>query len=518
MKTKIINLVGDINDNLYQLGLSERESFQRLEKRTTRLLSASTLMGQGQDILVRARTILKKRKEEKLSFFDSCLKSYAEGLGIDLAHYLSFLALFEVAAHYGQAFPELKGMLPGCTSLLRKENDEFEHVRLVDFPLVGVLDATPRLYYWKIPGKPAILNYSCEGLAPLFFQALHESGFSLSVHHKPAPDFHQEGKGIFQIVFELLFESQQLADIRRELKKKHSIAKWNLILLEQTGKVEVYDIDGPTLNQEIYHLNESSPLIFTNIPLKHDENSFDGFLHFCRLRQSWLREKLAKKSKDHILDIVTDVKDQRNSKWMHPASTLATTAAICLNLSRGFIDIKEGDGALTASDAIIRYSLADQKDATILKEAKELPDFERAWKKASLAQSAYDQGNYDDAYHELQMAQALIPLETWKHIFDLYLCLWDFRFVKNGKELSHVYKRVQKLELPLLLSDQKNLLSMRLEKKLGLQPTVKKEDISPYLRDHFEQEKNASKPVFAAWMALLYPRLEILDVFSPHLG
>lgn len=517
MKSKIVNLTGDIHAQLYQLGLAEKESFLVLEKRATRLLSASSIMSSGQDIISRAKTILKKRKEDELSFFDSCVKSYAEGLGIDLARYLSFLSLFEMAAHYGQAFPELKSLIPGCTSLLRKTEQGMEHSRLIDFPLVGILDEKPRLYYWKVEGRPTILSFSCEGLAPLFFHTIHQSGFSMALHYKPGTQYHQDGKGIFQMAFEMLFEAQSFADIRKVIKKQDSVTKWSFILLENSGKVEVYDIDGPTLHQESYHLNESQSLIFTNIPLKQDDSIKESFVQFCHQRQSWLKDKISKKSKEHVLDLLTDVKDQKNTKWLHPASTLSTTGALSINLTSGIVDIKEGEGALVAGDRIIRYSLADQKEVKLLKPQATETDFDRAWKHASKAQSYFDQGEFDEAYHHLQMAEALIPLQTWKQILDFYLCVWDFKFVKSTKELNHIYKRVKKLELPPILLDQKSFLLMRLERKLNLLSSIRAQDISPSLRDNFEQEKKASKPVFSAQMALLYPRLEILDVISPHL-
>lgn len=516
MKAKIVPIVGDVKENLYQLGLAEKESFAKLEDRVLKLLSTSSIIRQGQDILNRARAMFKKKKDEEKNFFDTCLEAYAEGLGIDLPRYQSFLSLFELAAHYGQAFPELKGLLPGCTSLFTKEGDQFEHSRLIDFPLIGVFDLTPRLYLWQIEGKPTVLNYSCEGLAPVFFQTIHECGMSVAIHHKPGKSYHAEGSNIFQIAFELMFESRSFADFRKELKNKSSITKWSLLLLEKSGKVEVYDIDGPTLNLESYHLNESAPLIFTNIPLKADDDSSAGFVSFCHQRQSWLKLKLAKKSQAHILDQLTDVQDQKVLKWLHPAATLSTTGALTINLTRGHIDIKHGVAALVASDGIIRFSLADQRQVEELKAPSAASEFERAWKRASKAQSAFDQGDYDEAYHQLQMAQVQIPHDVWKQIFDFYICVWDFKFVSNPKELNHVYKKLKKLHLPLVMKDQVSFLCMRLEKKLGLQSTVSVKDVSPHLVDHFIQEKAANKALFLTWMKLLYPRLEILDVFSPH--
>lgn len=517
MKTKIVPLSGDIHENLYQLGLSEKDSFLKLEARVLSLLSTSILLRQGQDILSRARMKLKKKKEIEETFFESCIRSYAEGLGSDLSSYLSFLSLFEIAAHYGQAFPELKSILPGCTSLYTFEGGEVTHTRLIDYPLVGHFDMTPRLYLWRPEGKPTILSYSCEGLAPLFFQVVHESGLTLALHHKPGREFFREGTGIFQITFDLLMECRSAADIKRELKKKTTFTKWGLFILDKGGKVDVYDVEGPTLSQESYKLSESGPLIFTNIPLKHEEGESSNHLNFCYQRQSWLKQKLAKKSNSHLLDLVTDIQDQKETKWLHPAATLSTTGAISINLTRGILDVKEGEAALVGSDAIMRFSLADQRSGELLKPQSKASDFEKAWKHASLAQGHFDSGHLDIAYHHLQMAEGLVPNKIWKDIFRFYLCLWDFKFVMNNKELSHVYKKLRKLSLPAPLADQAKFLCMRLEKKLGLQISISKEELAPEVQEGFEQELKANRALFATWMKLLYPRMEILDVFSPHL-
>jgi hypothetical protein len=187
-----------------------------------------------------------------------------------------------------------------------------------------------------------------------------------------------------------------------------------------------------------------------------------------------------------------------------------------VNLTKGLLDVKYGEGALTSSDGIARFSLADQNDKKIIKKEKTPGAFEAAWKKASLAQARFDEGKYDMAYHELQMAIALMPMKRWKDIFRFYLCLWDFRFITNSRELSDVYKRLQGLELHDNLRDQGLLLRMRLEKKLNLSPTVDPKELPLHLQEIFREEKLARGPVFATWMNLLYPRMEILDVLAPH--
>lgn len=513
MKTILVPLIGDAKENLYQLGLKERESFKILEKRVNSLLSANNFLRYGHDILSRARAIFKKRDD---SFFYHCIDAYAEGLGIETADYMSFISLFELAAHYGQIYPELKGLLPGCTTLFEKTPEGFVHNRLIDFPLIDIFNENPRLYYWKFEGKPAILNYSCEGLAPLFFQSIHDSGFSTALHHKPGVSYHKEGESIFKITFEGLFEAPNMNEFRRELRKKISVTKWGFYMMDQTGSVMCADIDGPAMNIESFNLNESSPLIFSNIPLNKDASGFEHYIEFSQNREVWLKEKLARRKNTHSLDLMTDVKDQKNRKWLHPSSTLSTVGAFQVNLGLGTIHVKEGSGALTASDAIVEFNLSQQGQGKVIKAAEAQGDFEKAWKRGSLAQSSYDQGDWDQAFHHIQMAQALMPNNVWKEIFKFYLFVWDFKFVSNKQELALIYREVKKLSVPEGLKNQWLFLCMRMEKRLGLVLTVAATELTPYLRNQFIQETEASLPLFNTWMKLLYPRMEILDVFSPH--
>lgn len=513
MKTILISLNGDTLDHLHQLGIKESRDFKRLEDRVTKLLSTNSFLRYGQDIISRARAMIKKKEN---SFFDQCIKAYAEGLGVEPAEYMSFLSLFELAAHYGQVYPELKGLLPGCTSVFSMNEDGVTHSRLLDFPLIGIFEEAPRLYFWQKDGGPAILSYSCAGLAPLFFQAIHANGISFSLHHKPGHDYHRDGQSIFQITFDLLFECKQFSDFRRELKKKVSVTKWGLLFLDKSGEAQAIDINGHSLHFESFSLKETSPLIFTNIPLQQEATGFESFLRFSQDRQGWLKGKLSQKSSKHILDLMTEVDDQKMRKWQHPSGTLSTVAAFHVNLSTGKLDIKEGEGALVSADAIVQFSLAQAAPGNILKPQDDLNSFEKAWKKASLAQSYYDQEMFDLAYHELQMARDLMPHSTWKEIFSFYLLLWDFRFVSNTRELSLIYKKLKSLHPPEILKDQWLMFCMRLEKKLNLVPTIEAKDLSPYLRDLYYQEKDASRIMFLGQMKLIYPRMEILDVFSPH--
>lgn len=511
MKTKVVPLIGDPIESLYQLGLTDREAFLQIESRVSRLLSSNPLLSYGQDLLSRARVIIGTK--EKKNLFHQCVVAYAKGMGIDPVRYFSFLSLFEIAAHHSQTYPELKPFVPGCSSVLEKKEGEFIHTRLLDFPLTGIYEENPRLYLWQIPGQSKVLTYSTAGLAPLFLQGLHESGMSFALHHKPGETLHKEGKSIFEILFQNLIGEKDSSNIRKNLKRQNTFTKWGIVLLGHDGQVQEIDLDGPAQTSNIFNLNDNSPLIFTNIPLKQENSGHEEFLAFTESRQHWISEKL--KEKGRTLDLLTDVTNSKGRGFKHPGATLSTVGAYSTNLTKGLLHFKEGTSALVSSDPIFQMNLGGE-ELSLFSAAKAPSEFEAAWKRLALAQGHFDQGQFDLAYHEIYMAEALMPSKEWKEIIKFFIAAWDFRFLKTKKELLIVYKALKELKLPFLLLGQWQLLIMRFERKLGLVLTVKEQDLPAYLIPLYKKERDSGPALFATWMKLLYPRMEILTIFSPH--
>src|SRR5690606_9326637 len=130
--------------------------------------------------------------------------------------------------------------------------------------------------------------------APLFFQGVHGSGVSFAIHHKPGKSWHKEGQSVFQIAFETFMTGENFGELKRELKKKVSMTKWNFILLDKEGQVLTIDIDGPAQNSESYNLNDASTFVFTNIPIQQEKESEYHFIQFSEERQNWVKDKLSK--------------------------------------------------------------------------------------------------------------------------------------------------------------------------------------------------------------------------------
>jgi hypothetical protein len=345
---------------------------------------------------------------------------------------------------------------------------------------------------------------------------MHESGFSFALHHLKSRQFYDQGESIFKLLFEGLFEVKSFQDLKQETKKYKTLSKWSILCLSKLGQVSVSNIEGPNIDTENYHLNETSPLIFTNIPLKLGAHDQSNFVDLCEMRQDWIKQNLFRIENTHALDVLTDVEKNNPKKWTHPAATHATIGAYLFNLSSGEIDLKDGGTTLTKSDPIYRLDFRISQDPIHIKPMGTISPFENAWKRASLAQGLYDSKKFDEAYHELQMAISIMPDASWKSIYQFFLYVWDFQFLTSSSELSSIYRNLKNLELPLFMNNHKFMMLMRLEKKLKLVPTIDESSIGPGFRSIFKKEKLATAVQFATWMKILYPRLENLDIILPY--
>ncbi len=509
---KLITIT-DTQDSLYQLGLQERECFLKLDQRIGQILSSNEVVTLLTQLTGRAKAIFDSQKK---SLFNQALNSYCKGLGIHPSKYLSLLLLIELSAQKN-IFPDFKSLLPGCSSIFMKNKDEeVTHTRLLDFPLTDLFAREQRFYYWKIPGRRTTLTYSCPGLALLFINGIHESGMSFALHHKSSLKINNTGKSVFDILFNSLLDAKDIHHFKELLKDQNSFSKWGIYAVSSKGEVLACDLDHIAFHKKYYSLNEDPSLFFTNISLhSHDDESFQ-FLKFTHSRQNWIKQKLKSKIQDHPLDYFTDLSETKGKSWHHPAATLATIGAYHANLTKGFVDFKTTEsGPLTKSDGIYRLHL-DSGQFEEIKTKKNPTEFEKAWKLAGEAQANFDQKNDEVGYHQLQMSRSLMPHETWRNILYLFQTAWEYKFINNKSELSLIYQGLKSVKVPEILEDQKKLMIFRFEKRLGLMNTINRDDLSIPFKNIYDAEEKANPLLFLSWSKSLSPRLEVLEIYSPH--
>lgn len=508
---KLITIT-DIEESLYQLGLQEKEAFGKIYDRVVTILGDNELLSTFIEFAGRAKVILEYKQK---TLFHQALRSYSEGLGIHPSKYLTLLLLIELAAQKN-IFPDLKALLPGCSSIFENRDGKVTHLRILDFPLVDLFENNQRFYHWKLSDRDSVLTYSAPGLALLFINGIHESGMSFSLHHKTSAHCNNTGKSIFEILFNTLFEARDLNRWKELLKNQSTFSKWGIYAVNAKGEVLACDLDHISFHKKHFSLFESPQLFFTNVSLHSHADESHQFLKFTHSRQTWIKNELERKVKDHPLDQFCDVGHQKNKTWHHPAATLASIGAYFINLTDGHIDFKVSDnGPLTKSDAIYRLELGTGLFQELKPQGKETP-FEKAWKLAGQAQANFDKKDAELGYHQLQMAIAVMPDKTWKNIWDFFQMAWEYKTIGNNQELSLIYDRLKKIKVPAFLNDQKNLMTLKFEKRLGLQRTISSDELSIPYKNLYDELDKINPLVFYGHTKGQVVRLEILEIFSPR--
>ncbi len=510
MSLQVERLYGDLQENFYQLGRKEAEDFKELELYLGKLLSSYHLLKIWQELLSRSMSLFKKKPQ---TFFEIALASYAEGLERPAAEVRRVIEFIEVAAHYGQIRPELKALIPGCTSVFETNAQGSFHHRLIDFPLLNFFQGKARLYTSHFNGTTPVSWIGMAGmsLAPLHLFSGH--GLSLALHQKPSLNFYSQGELIYSVLFDLMFRNETLGDLRKDLRIKSSHNKWGGYVLSKTNEVLAFDIEGPQHWFEKLELTEKSPLIFTNTPLKYstgEDVNEDQFVDVSTARAMGAAQILKKKKQISINDLHQLFQPHTaNNLWVLPAKTVSTQISFSYEIKTGKIDTLD-----STMPTIWKKTEWSERKFTMPSDP-----MQKSWHHLSLGQGYLDQKQDDYAYHHFQMAQALCPKGVWHSIIEFYLIILEYKFAQSKEELGFIYQRLLGLEkaLPLHFHDHALLMRLRFERRLKLVITSNPLDLKhPGHQKLWTKEKDASELWIITWKNLITPRFDLLDVFYPY--
>ncbi len=510
MSLKVERLIGDLKENFYQLGRKEAEDFHNLEVNLKKLLSSYHLLKIWQDLLSRSHSLFKRRNQ---SFFELALTAYAEGLERPVADVRRVIELVEIASHYGQIRPELKALIPGCTSVFEKTVHGIFHHRLIDFPLMNFLKNKAKLYVTQFNGTTPVSWVGMSGMCLAPFHLFSGKGFSVALHQKPSPQYYAQGELIYSVLFDLMFRNETLNDLRKDLRIKSTQNKWGGYIVDKNHDVLAFDIEGPQHWFEKFSLEEKHPLIFTNTPLKYsfgDNLNEDRFVSVSAARATGAGQILKKKKNIHLADLHHLFEPRFDKEqWSIPTSTVSTQISFTYELKSGKIQ--------TTNEEMPSIW---KKSEWIALNSKEKPEaLKIPWSHLTLAQGHLDQNQEDLAYHHFQMARTLCPQGHWATIIEFYLIILEYKYAQSKAELGFIYKRLLELEktLPAHFQDHALLMKLRFEKRLKLVITSDPLQLKhPGFQKLWTKEKEASELWLQTWKNLITPRFDLLDVFYPY--
>ncbi|RPJ71644.1 MAG: hypothetical protein EHM20_14455, partial [Alphaproteobacteria bacterium] len=243
----LLTLIGDADENFYQLGLMDRDKAKDVHRDVKLMLS--TPWKPVNIAIEEVAKVVIKNTLLKRSEYCSQLKSYAEGLGVTFEEAAYTMLIPEIVSCMTKWAPGLiKGNL-GCSSFfMRNEKQEVVHGRILDFPLQGSYDLNERAILYDLKGMPKTLGFGASGIPYPSITLMTEDGMTLALHQKFNNVFNKDGISIFALIFDLLKYANDKASVLEYFKSHESITTWCLYMTFKNGDALAVDIMG----KEIY--------------------------------------------------------------------------------------------------------------------------------------------------------------------------------------------------------------------------------------------------------------------------
>jgi|GEM_PF-5655331 len=481
----LLTLKGSLKDCAYELGIREREDFKEVRQKLIQIVYGSELNRSLHSLLI------KPTGTDMGDLYSQFISAYAEGLGVKKQVFLETIYLYSRSAHYAQIYPNLKALIPGCLTLIRRKHHDIEQLRVIDYSASAHGGESFQQIHWDTPETKSLLTISIKGLAPLFLFGLHHGGFSFSLQHKISPHFLATGKDIFEINFSNLIESVDLTDYRKNLKKYQSQSKWGIILVDHQGEGCHMDISGPSIDTETFFISDHEVRIITNRPILA-ETEHSPQLLYCLQREKSLKTAV-ENSSDHLLILLS-----KSSHHQPSSLTASSFGQFVLHLNSGHLDYRHTKGLPTANDAIYSQNLANVDEYSIKFPQGTYSENEMGLKLISDAQAKFDLGDHESAYHLLQIG--LTNLKESKISYEILLCAWELKYLLNKNELNEIYQKLR-------------LISATTELEIEL-----KKKVLVLFQERLNLEGEGSKKVSTmVECKLIYPRIDCMDIFVPKI-
>lgn len=535
----LLTLIGDTDENFYQLGLLDRDKAKDVH-RDVRLMLNTPWKPINITIEEVAKVVLKNSLLKKAEYYNH-LKSYAEGLAIPLEEAAYVMLIPEIVSCMSKWAPGLiKGNL-GCSSFfMRNDQGQVVHGRILDFPLQGSYDLNERAILYDLNGMPKTLGFGASGIPYPSITLMTEDGITLALHQKFTNVFNKDGISIFALIFDLLKKARDKASVLDYLKNHESITTWCLYMSFKNGDVLAVDIMGKEIYANEMTVPDNGILYFCN----HLENKLifqndmlpTGFHQYNLMREKVANQKIKhflkqkERSEIELIKMMTSPLEQKVKELGHyenysmdnitpsslTAMTLNPTEADCLYVD-GEAPKFFRNNLLELSDC---FGRPEQKEIKVKKAKTVSEDYHEGIKSLMKAQKGFDLYEPQSVYHQLQLA--IDHLENYPElgIAKFYFLIAQYIFETHPKVLMTLLHDFKKMEghLPVNLNDHCLLFIGRLERILQVQKTLEEDKIThPKLRSIYNMELKIPRAIFhLTTKGMIVPRLDILDVIYAY--
>lgn len=532
----LITLIGDIDENFYQLGLKDRE-YGKLVHHDVKMMLRTPWKHANTVIQEVGKAVIKNSMLRKSDNFRH-LKSYAEGIGVPLEECAYTMLIPEMVSCMSKWAPGfMKGNL-GCSSfMMRNEIGEVVHGRILDFPLQGSYDTYERAISYDVTGMPKTLGFGSVGIPYPSITLMTEDGITIALHQKFTNLFNPQGISIFEYIFKLIQTANDKKSVIEFVKAHQTITTWCLYMTFKDGDVLACDLNGntPFINELqipdtgiLYfcnHLEDKSinqrqflPLGFDQYNLMREETATQKIVKLTRLKktQPTSLELL------HMMTTPLDqkIKDGNLSDFKLDNITLSSLSAMTMNPTAKSALYMGGPAPKIYKDEVIEISNAFSRATQAPVKTKKMPSFDSEYHDGlhsmMEAQKGFDAHNSVAIYHNLQMAIDHLEHYPEKKIAEFYFLIAQYLYESHTQVLANLLSEFKRLEdkLPPYLNDHCLLFIGRLERILKMAPSMEEDKIeTKKLRELYQRELKIPRAVFhISNKGMIVPRIDILDI------
>lgn len=537
----LITLIGDIDENFYQLGLKDKEH-GKLVHEDVKAMLRTPWRPLNIAIEEAAKAVLKNSLLKKTDDFNH-LKSYSEGMGLPLEQIVYMMLIPEMVSSVSKWAPGfIKGNL-GCSSfMMRNDKGEIVHGRILDFPLQGAYDKFERAIVYDLKGMPKTIGFGTQGIPYPSITLMTEDGMTLALHQKFTNVFNPQGLSIFAFIFKLIQNANDKDSIIEFAKSHATITTWCLYITFKNGEALAMDLNGKDTFVNELIIPETGILYFCNHLEDKTINQRQflplGFDQYNQMREEIATKKIMrymdkkKKQPDDLslLQMMSTPLDQKLgdsdfSKFSLDNITPTSLTVMTMNASQnGEVFYVGGPAPKVFRDDIIKLSdvfgRITQTPCSIKKGSAVDLEYHEGLSLMALAQKGFDSHRPVEIYHCLQMAVDHLENYPERHLAHFYFLVAQYIYETHTNVLANLLNEFKKFEgnLSPYLNDHCLLFIGRLERILKLHPSMEEDKIeTPKLRDIYRLEMKIPRVLFhASTKKMILPRVDILDIIYLH--
>lgn len=533
----LITLIGDVDENFYQLGLKDREQGKLVHRDVKRMLR-TPWEPLNLVILEVGKAVLKNSLLKKTDQFRH-LRSYAEGMGIPVEEAAYTMLVPELVSSMSKWAPGfIKGNL-GCSSfMLRNPEGEVVHGRILDFPLQGSYDRSERAISYDLNGIPKMLGFGAQGIPYPSITLMTEDGMTLALHQKFTNIFNPQGLSIFEYIFKMVSTARDKKSIIEFVKNHQTITTWCLYMTFKDGEVLACDLSGstPFINQ--LTIPDEGILYFCNHLEDKSLNQRQflplGFDQYNLMRESSATKKISnffKKHKNRPTELeliqlmstpleqkIKNLSDMKNYELDN--LTASSLSVMTMNPTAKRAYYLGGPAPKVFRNNIFEITSSFERAQKNEVKIKKAQDFDQEYylglHSIMEAQKGFDAHNSVEIYHHLQMAIDHLEHYPEKKIAEFYFLIAQYLYESHTQVLANLLSEFKKFEdhLPTYLNDHCLMFIGRLERILKMPVTLEEDKIETQkLREIYQRELKIPRPIFhTASKGMIIPRIDILDV------